>query len=149
MANPLQLFDAVKTAIPFKKFVFPDSEVATAPVLHGPDGTPLLTPANPGTTRPAGSTGFEWSANGVAVPTDTPLLTIPANPNRLAVEIQNQSAVQIQVVRDNGSGTQATSILLSPGTAAGQAGRSWSSNTFRGRVRVYAPSGSQVAAYED
>lgn len=49
MTNPIQIKDALGVVIfKIKNFVFPDGEVGTAPVMHGPDGTPLLTAANPG-----------------------------------------------------------------------------------------------------
>ena len=78
----------------------------------------------------------------------TPLVTIPATAGRAYVEVQNQSANQLQLVRDDGNGNNVTSILLA-GTGAGQQGGGWSSSTFKGRVRVYGPAGSQIAAYQD
>lgn len=99
-----------------------------------------------------GSTGTDFSANAATVPISTYVLvaTIPVNATRAAVEVQNQSAAQIQVVRDVGDGTQATSILLAPGTGANTQGGSWASATFKGRIRVYAPSsGAQVSASQD
>lgn len=96
---------------------------------------------------------MDYSANPPAIPPDnsptTPLLlTIPANATRSSVEIQNQSAAQLQLVRDDGAGNQITSIILT-GVGAGQQGGGWSSVDFKGRIRVYGPLGSQVGAYQD
>jgi len=110
-------------------------------------GNPLGTPDNPFTFAPNGSTGTDYSANPAAV-SGTPLVTIPATATRAYVEVQNQSANQQQLVRDDGNGNNQTSILLS-GVGAGQQGGGWSSSTFKGRVRVYGPAGSQVSAYQD
>lgn len=54
----------------------------------------------------------------------------------------------MQVVRDDGAGSNVTSILLA-GIGANMQGGGWSSSTFKGRVRVYGASGAQVAAYQD
>lgn len=101
--------------------------------------------------RHAGSTGTDYSANAAAVPIATYVLlaTIPANPQRYVVEVQNQSAALIQVVKDDGSDNNKTSFLLASGGAAGTQGGAWSSLTFRGRVRVYGPTGSQVAVAQE
>ena len=101
--------------------------------------------------RHAGSTGTDYSANAASVPIATYVLlaTVPANPQRNVVEVQNQSATTIQVVKDDGSGNAATSILLASGGAANTQGGSWSSLTFTGRVRVYGPSGSQVSVSQE
>ncbi|MCJ2019463.1 hypothetical protein MKK84_18810 [Methylobacterium sp. E-065] len=102
------------------------------------DPLPMLT---------AGSTGADFSANSAAV-SGTLLQSIPTTANRAYVEVQNQSANQLQLVRDDGAGNNVTTILLA-GTGAGQQGGGWSSSTFKGRVRVYGPTGSQIAAYQD
>ena len=43
----------------------------------------------------------------------------------------------------------ATLNLLGSNSAAGVAGSSWFSDVFQGRVLIYGPSGSQIAAWED
>lgn len=94
----------------------------------------------------------DFSVNAPAVPIGglTLLLTIPVTERRALVEVQNQSAATIQVVRDDGAGTTGTvsSILLS-GAGAGSQGGGWSSATFKGRVRVYGAAGAQIAAYQE
>jgi hypothetical protein len=99
----------------------------------------------------AGSTGVNFSANAATVPISGLVLltTVPATPGRAYVEIQNQSAAMVQVVRDDGLGNNQTSILIASGSAAGTQGGSWFSATFKGRIRVYGASGAQVAAYQD
>lgn len=107
-----------------------------------------------GDVRFSGSTGTDWSANPSAIPIDgyELLTTIPANANRNYVEVQNQSEHVVQIVRDDGTGGNQTTILLAPGSTsdAGQQGAGWSSGTFQGRIKIYSSSASdQVAAYED
>jgi hypothetical protein len=97
----------------------------------------------------AGTTGTDYSANPATVPTGTPLVTIPVTPGRAFVEVQNQSAVNLQLVRDDGTGANQTTIIMAPATAAGGQGGGWSSATFKGRVRVFGAAGSQVSAYQD
>jgi len=104
----------------------------------------------PLSVKRAGSTGTDYSANAATVPIAGYMLlqTIPATPGRAYVEVQNQSANTIQVVRDDGNGGNLTSILLT-GVGAGQQGAGTSSDTFKGRLRIYGPAGSQIAAYQD
>ena len=83
------------------------------------------------------------------MPGGTPLLTVPVNPFRKKIEIENQSAADIQVVRDDGAGGNPSSVTLDPARQAGAQGGSWSSISFKGRLRVYAPVGSQISAFED
>ena len=129
----------------------PTVALAGAPMMTSQtvdgQGNPIGTPANPFTFAPSGSTGTDFSANPAAV-SGTPLVTIPASSGRAYVEVQNQSANQLQLVRDDGAGNNVTTILLAS-TGAGQQGGGWSSSTFKGRVRVYGPAGSQIAAYQD
>jgi hypothetical protein len=98
----------------------------------------------------AGTTGADYSASPPAVPIAgfVLLASLPATPTRAYVEIQNQSAGPIQIVRDDGTGTNQSSLLLASGGANAQGG-GWSSTTFKGRVRVYGASGSQVSAFQD
>jgi hypothetical protein len=97
------------------------------------------------------ATGTDYSANAAAVPISGYVLlaTIPANQGRRSVEVDNQSAGAIQVVRDDGTGNNQSSVVLASGGAAGTQGGSWSSTTFLGRVLVYGPSGAQVAAFQE
>lgn len=101
----------------------------------------------------AGSTGVDRSANAIAQPPAANLLlTIAVNAGRNFVEIQNQSIDQIYVVRDDGLGTVAsiTNIVLAPASATPGQGSNWTSNTFKGRLRVYSGNAaSKVGAYED
>lgn len=98
-----------------------------------------------------GSTGADFSANAATIPMSgfVLLATIPATPSRASAEVQNQSAGTLQIVRDDGSGGNQTSILIGSGGGAGAQGGGWSSNTFKGRIRVYGLTGSQVAADQE
>ncbi len=99
-----------------------------------------------------GSTGKDWSANAPTVPLAgyQLLTTIPANPLRALVTVQNISMLQMQVVRDDGNGNNQSTIMLAPALAAFEAGGIWSSSTFNGRVRVYGANiGEQCSAFED
>jgi len=106
---------------------------------------------NPSIVSQAGSTGSDASVNALNIPLAglSLLQTVAVNPSRLSIEIQNQSAGLIQVVRDDGAGNNQTSILLASGGSAGAQGGSWSSLSFKGRLRIYGVSGAQVAAFQD
>lgn len=95
--------------------------------------------------------GSDFSANAATIPESTFVLlaTIPVACGRNAVEVQNQSAGMIQVVRDDGAGNNQSTILLSPGSAANSQGGGWSSVTFKGRVRVYGVTGAQISAFQE
>lgn len=101
--------------------------------------------------RHAGGTGANFSANASAIPVAgfALLTTVPANPQRVSVEVQNQSASVIQVVRDDGADNERVTTLLATGGSAGTPGAQWFSLTFKGRVRVYGPAGSQVSACQE
>lgn len=92
-----------------------------------------------------GSNGTDYSANAAAIPIGGYVLlaTVPALSSRNAVEIQNQSNLQIQLVLDDGSGGNTGSILLAGGSAADTQGGAWSSEYHKGRVRIYGSSSSQ------
>jgi hypothetical protein len=95
--------------------------------------------------------GQDFSANQAAIPLPGYVLiaTVPATA-RASIEVQNQSTSLIQLVRDDGFGNQQSTIMLAPAATAGGQGASWSSTTFRGRLRVYAPSSTaQVAVYQE
>jgi hypothetical protein len=118
--------------------------ISSATVLLGASSAVI------GSVVQAGSTGTDASANAATVPISgySLLLTIAANPTRAYVEVQNQSAAQIQLVRDDGTGANQSSVLLASGGANAQGG-GWLSTTFKGRVRVYGVTGSQVSAFQD
>lgn len=100
----------------------------------------------------SGTTGTDGSLNAAAVPIGgySLLGTIGLAPRRNCIEVQNQSTQQIQLVRDDGAGGNQTSLILAGAAAAGGQGGSWQSYTFKGRLRIYGPSGSQqVAVYQD
>jgi hypothetical protein len=95
----------------------------------------------------SGSAGVDHSANAATVPAagynGTPVLTIALNKQRNSLGIENQTAGTIAFVRDDGLGNNQTTRFL-------VAGASWTSDTFKGRVRVYTTSGAgQVSAWED
>jgi len=101
------------------------------------------------TTKPAGGTGYDYSANGLTTPAGILLATVPANDSRLHVEVQNQSAADVTLVRDDGANGQRSVIVLATGGAVGAQGGGWASSTFRGRVRVYGPTDSRISVMED
>lgn len=79
------------------------------------------------------------------------LATVNASPNRQNISVQNQSTDSIQVWRDQAcNGTGLSEIVLAPASATGKMGGAWSSNSFKGCVRVYAPAaGDQVMIYQN
>lgn len=95
-----------------------------------------------------GSVGTDHSANAGAAG-GTQLTTVAVNPTRNGIGVQNQSAAQIMLVRDDGAGNNTTLLYLTGASAAGQQGADWYSQTFKGRLRIYGAAGSQVACYED
>ncbi len=126
------------------------------PPTPGSGSSTPVTVGNFPVTQPVRNQGgapADYSVNAAAVPMSgfVLLATIPASATRAAVEVQNQSAGAIQVIRDDGSATAGTvsSILLAGGTAAGTQGGGWSSTTFKGRVLIYGASGSQVSAFQE
>ncbi len=116
----------------------------------------------------AGTTGIDHSANPPATPNvgnnfgaSGPyanyvlITTIPTNPTRHNIDIENASGSQIVVVRDNGItpwGLPPLNATLFPlsGTTAYSQGGAWSSQTFKGRLQIYAPSSTAfVPVMED
>lgn len=84
------------------------------------------------------------------------LQTVPADAQRSGVEVMNVSGAQIVLVLDDGTqavGMPPDSVTLIPlagGAAAGSQGGSWASDSFKGRVQIYAPSSAaQVAVRAD
>lgn len=100
----------------------------------------------------SGSLGVDHSANASTVPISgyALLITVAANTRRNFMEVQNQSTDLIQLVRDDGLNNNITTILLSGAPSSGAQGANWTSDTFKGRLRIYAPNSTdQVACYED
>jgi hypothetical protein len=104
-----------------------------------------------GSVLQAGSTGVDFSTNAATIPISGLVLlrTIPVFANRAYVEIQNQSANAIQIVRDDGANNNQTSLLLASGGAPNTQGGGWTSATFKGRILIYGVAGSQISAYQD
>lgn len=79
--------------------------------------------------------------------------TVPVDLTRgSSIDIENNSGDQIAVVRDDGTAragaapVNASVFALAGGSGAGQQGGAWSSQTFKGRLQIYAPlSTAQVA----
>lgn len=96
-------------------------------------------------TSQAGTTGTDYSANAATDPIAGYVLlaTIPAKLNRNNVEVQNQDVNLVQLVLDDGAGNNQTTAMLGVAGATGGQGGSWSDASFKGRVRVYGPSGTQ------
>ncbi|MBV8474084.1 MAG: hypothetical protein JO107_14795 [Hyphomicrobiales bacterium] len=115
----------------------------------------------------AGTTGADYSANKPTLPNVSAnfgasgvyanyvlIATVPANPSRLSIDVENTSGAQIAIVRDDGTAASGTApnnasvfalaggSVPGGGSAVGTQGGSWSSQTFKGRVQVYAPSSS-------
>lgn len=107
-------------------------------------GNAVALPACPGT-------GADFSSNAATVPLSGLVLlqTVPVTCYRNSIEVQNQSAAMIQVVRDDGNGNNQSTVLLAPGSAANTQGGGWSSKTFKGRVRIYGATGAQVSVFQE
>ncbi len=117
----------------------------------------------------AGGLGRDYSANQPTLPNigvnfggSGPyanyvlIATVPANPARFAIDVENNSGAQIAIIRDDGAAASsaapvnASVFALSAGTGAGAQGGAWSSQTFKGRLQIYAASsGAQVAVMGD
>lgn len=78
--------------------------------------------------------------------------SVPANPSRLSIDVENMSGAQIAVVLDDGTAANgatpanATAFALAGGSATGAQGGSWVSLVEKGRVQIYAPSSSAFVA---
>ena len=113
----------------------------------------------------AGTTGLDYSANKPTLPniganfaasgtyaSYVLIATVPASPSRNNVDIENISGAQIAVVRDDGTAASgaapnnASVFALGGGSAAGAQGGSWSSQTFKGRLQIYAPSSTAIVS---
>jgi hypothetical protein len=115
----------------------------------------------------AGSNGKDYSVNPPTLPSIGSnfgatgiyanyvlIATVPANPVRMNVDIENTSGAQIVIVRDDGTAAggapplNSSVLALTGGTAVGAQGGSYVSQTFKGRLQIYAPSSSaQVAVF--
>lgn len=116
-----------------------------------------------------GSTGLDYSANKPTLPniganfaasgpyaSYVLIATVPANPSRFNVDIENTSGAQIAIIRDDGTAASAAAPVnasvfsLAGGSGVGAQGGAWSSQTFKGRLQIYAASSSaQVAVMGD
>ncbi len=139
-----------------KAWVLGVAALAVAPLAHPAAGGDFVPSAGARGADTISNIPFtasaDYSANAAAIPIAgyVLLLTIPANGTRNSVEVQNQSTDTVQLVRDDGAGDGQTSLMLAPAAAVGGQGGGWSSTTFLGRLRVYAPSsGDRVAAYQE
>ena len=113
----------------------------------------------------AGTTGLDYSANKPTLPniganfaasgtyaSYVLIATVPASPSRNNVDIENISGAQIAVVRDDGTAASgaapnnASVFALGGGSAAGAQGGAWSSQTFKGRLQIYAPSSTAIVS---
>ncbi|HDR9029961.1 hypothetical protein [Burkholderia vietnamiensis] len=113
----------------------------------------------------SGSTGTDYSANkptipnvGAAFGASGPyanyvlVATVPASPTRNNIDIENISGAQIAVVRDDGTAANgaapanASVFTLAGGASAGAQGGAWSSQTFKGRLQIYAPSAAAIVS---
>jgi hypothetical protein len=113
----------------------------------------------------AGTTGLDYSANKPTLPniganfaasgtyaSYVLIATVPASPSRNNVDIENISGAQIAVVRDDGTAASgaapnnASVFSLGGGASAGAQGGAWSSQTFKGRLQIYAPSSTAIVS---
>jgi hypothetical protein len=116
-----------------------------------------------------GTLGRDFSANAPTLPTIGAnfgatgvyanyvlIATVPASATRFNIDVENVSGAQIVVIRDDGTASNGASpvnasvFALAPGSAAGAQGGSYASQTFKGRLQIFAPSASaQVAIFAD
>lgn len=136
----------------------------TAPA-HGA----IATDPTSGLPLSVGSSGTDRSANKPTLPnvganfaasgpyaSYVLIKTIVASATRARLEVVNLSGDQIALVRDDGTAAaaappvNATVFALAGGQGEGAQGGSWSSQTFKGRLQVYAPSASAIVSiFED
>ncbi len=112
-----------------------------------------------------GTTGVDYSANKPTLPNVGAnfgstgvyanyvlIATVPASSTRNEIEVENISGAQIVVVLDDGTATagsqpnNATIKAYAGGATAGAQGGAWSSQAFKGRVQIYAPSAAASVA---
>ncbi len=117
----------------------------------------------------AGSKGADYSANQPTLPNvganfglSGPyagyvlISTVPANPARFSIDIENNGGSQIAILLDDGAAANgslpanATVFPLAGGSSQGSQGGSWVSLVEKGRVQVFAPFASaQVAVRQN
>ncbi len=131
---------------------------------------PLPAGANAlGSVAQTGTVGTDYSANkpilpnvGSAFGSSGPyanyvlISTVPASPTRNNVDIENTSGAPIAILRDDGAAASGSApnnacvFSLGGNSPPGAQGGSWSSQTFKGRLQIYAPSSSaQVSIFID
>lgn len=107
-----------------------------------------------GTVAAAG-VGTDQSVNGITPSNITTfsafaayvlLKTIPANPNRTFLGVQNQTSGTIVVFESNGTGGTPTAWLIASGGTQPAAGGDFTWLYGSGQVEIYGPSGGIVAA---
>lgn len=113
----------------------------------------------------SGTAGVDYSANKPTLPnvganfaaagpyaSYVLIATVPANSARFGIDIENTSGAQIVIVRDDGTAASASApvnasvFVLAGGSGVGSQGGAWSSQTFKGRLQIYAPSSSAQVA---
>jgi hypothetical protein len=116
-------------------------------------------------TNTPGSTGGDFSANAPALPNVGSnfgstgvyanyvlIKTIAASATRVNIDVENTSGAQIAIMRDDGTASSgsapanASVFALSGGAQPGAQGGSWTSNTFKGRLQIYAASSTAFVA---
>jgi hypothetical protein len=122
-----------------------------------------------GAVESAGTVGVDYSTNKPVLPSVGAgfsasgvyanyvlIATVGASPARDNLDIENTSGAQIAIVRDDGSAStgappsNASVFSLGGGAQVGAQGGAWTSQTFKGRVQIYAPSSTaQVAIFVD
>lgn len=102
-------------------------------------------------TASVATVGADWSVNAVSIPLSGYVLlqTIPLNPNRVGINIQNLSANTIQVVFDDGTGANQSSFLVASGGTQPSAGGDWFYAVERGRCRVYSKSSTDAVSIRE
>lgn len=107
----------------------------------------------------AGSKGADFSANQPTLPNVGAnfgvsgayanyvlISTVPSNPARFSIDVENNAGSQIAIILDNGAAVNgsapvgATVFALAGGSGQGSQGGSWVSLVEKGRVQVYAAS---------
>ncbi len=99
-------------------------------------------------SRPAASSGVDYSHTPQSLVGLDLLATIPANQARNGYFVQNQDTPKVYVVFDRASGDTESVLVLNGAVATGDAGGycDMQSLPHSGRIRVMGTDGSQVAA---
>lgn len=98
MSNPIQMKDALGVVIfKVKNYLFPDGEVGTAPVVHGPNGQPLFTSDQPGhVALDAQAAGLSTSAGQASQLTQLQAL-VTALGGTLTVNAPNGARIPVDI----------------------------------------------------